>query len=211
MRIMKTIKIIAIILIFALGIGAGMFFTNKFNFLNIKNTSEINISSSVKQILPVSEYVSLVYHYTDIITHSDAIRFFDWGNIPFTERRAIYTIDGAIKLGFNAGEYGEKINIKYSSDTITVQMPVIQIISHEIFPETFYLYDEKSGLFNRYTLSDANTLQVIQRLERQKKVNENEDLFAQARISAEQQFRRLLEILPDIKDNYKIEFEWESN
>ncbi|MCL2805032.1 MAG: DUF4230 domain-containing protein [Treponema sp.] len=201
---MKTLKLIAFILILVLGVGAGIYLANNIDFLNNK-TEKINITSTIKQILPVSEYVSIVYHYTDVITHSDAIPFFNWGNIPFTEKKSIYTIDGTVKLGFN----GEKINIKHSRDTITIQMPAIEIISHEIFPDTFNLYDEKSGLFNRYTLTDAYSLQLVQRLEREKKINENENLFAQARTSAEQQFKRLLESLPGIKDNYSIVFEWD--
>ena len=199
----NLVIIIIIIIILLLGICGGIFLANNVEPFN--RIANMDISSTVKQVLPSAEFASLAYHYTDVITHSDAIRFFDLGNIPFTERRAIYTIEGTIKLGFN----GEYIKITSSTDLITVNMPAIKILSHEIFPETFNLYDERSGLFNRYTLEDAYSIQTVHRLEREKKINENQGLFAQARTSAEQQFRKLLENLPGIKDRYKIDFEWE--
>jgi len=196
-------KLITIIIILAIGAGGGIFLAN--NFAPFNGITNMNITSTVKQILPAAEFASLVYHYADIITHSDTIRLFDLINIPFTERRTIYTIDGAIKLGLNC----EKIEITSFSDTITLNMPAIEILSHEIYPDTFNLYDERSGLFNKYSIEDSFALQTIQRHEREKKVSENSGLFAQARTSAEHQFRGLLENMPGIKNKYKIEFKWE--
>ena len=201
-------KIILIIIILALSIGGGIFLASYFDLFNrtdaLNKTTSINISSTVKEVLPSAEFTSIIYHYTDVITHSDAIRFFDFGNIPFTERRAIYTIDGIIKLGINC----ENMEIEISDNAVTLNMPPVVILSHEIFPETFHLYDERSGLFNRYSLEDSYMIHAMQRQEREKKVNENPALFAQARTSIEQQFGRLLENFPGIKDVYKIEFNW---
>ena len=85
----------------------------------------------------------------------------------------------------------------------------IKIISHEVFPESFTTYDEKSGLFNKFKLEDSYALQSMQRLEREKKVYKDAYLFEQARSLTEQQFGRLLESLPGIKGNYEIVFVWE--
>lgn len=194
---------ITLLIILLLGIGGGIFLTK--NFAPLSKVTNINITSSVKQILPTSEFVSLVYHYSDVITHSDAIKFFDFGNIPFTEKKAIYTIDGAIKLGINCKD----LKINCTNNRIIINMPAIEIISHEIFPETFNLYDEKSGLFNRYTISDTYNIQATQRLEKEKKTLENTNIFEQARITTEEQFRRFLGNIPGINENYEIEFKWE--
>jgi len=199
-------KLIIILIIIALIIGGGIYLVNKFPSLNILNkVTNLNVTSTIKEILPASEFISLHYYYTDVITHSNAIKFLNLGNIPFTEKKAIYTIDGTIKLGINCKD----VNISSSVNSIILNMPAIKIISHEVFPETFNLYDEKSGLFNRYKLEDAYAIQSVQRLEREKKVNEDANLFEQARSSTEQQFRRLLESVPGIKGNYEIVFVWE--
>nr|AGS52272.1 hypothetical protein [uncultured bacterium contig00059] len=204
------IILISLITVLVLGAGAGFYVAKNYKLTNkdiITSETNINITSTVKQILPVSEYTSLVYHYSDVITHSDAIKFFSRWDILFTEKSAIYTIEGAIKLGIK----GNNIQIKNNAlnNTIIISMPKIEILSHETYPETFFLYDEKSGLFNRYTLEDSYVLQRAAKVKITEKVNNNSALFDQAREAAEQQFRVLLNSLPGIS-NYQIIFEWES-
>ena len=48
-------------------------------------------------------------------------------------------------------------------------MPQIKILSHEVYPETFSLYDEKAGLFNRYNAEDFNTIQMTHKKDQEKK------------------------------------------
>lgn len=170
----------------------------------LKQENKIDITYTVKEILPIAEYASLVYHYSTVITESDVRRLFGI-SIPLTDRRAIYTIDGTIKLGFS----GRDITITNQNNIIIVHMPKIKILSHEIYPETFSLYDERTSLFNRYSLQDANNLQMEHKREFERKVNENEGLFFQAQQSAEQQFRFFLENIPEVKEKYRIVFEWE--
>jgi hypothetical protein len=195
---------LVILIVLLLGILVGIIFNNKFNLKFTKKNTNININSTVKEILPIAEYLSLVYHYSDVITHSDINKIFDI-NIPLTEKKAIYTIEGTIKLGFN----GKNIKTSISYNNVIVQMPKIEILSHEVYPETFKLYDEKTSLFNKYSLKDANDIQMIHRKEREIKINENTGLYTQARESAEQQFKIFLENIPVIKEKYKIVFEWE--
>ena len=191
------------LVILVLGLGAGFYAGSGFNLPG--RDADLRITSTVKEILPISEYACLVYHYSDVITHSDSIKLSPFGTIPFTEKKAIYTIDGAVKLGFN----GRDIMVESSYNNIIMYMPKIRILSHEIYPETFNLYDERTGLFNRYGLKDANEIQMAHKAERESKVNGDEGLFAQARESAEQSFKSLLENIPAIKNKYQISFRWE--
>ena len=163
-------RFVSIFVTLAVGLCTGIFLSNNTGMLN--KTTAVNIVSTVKQVLPASEYVSLVYHYSDVITGENAV----------------YTIEGSIKLGFN----GENIEIVHSDNIIVVQIPAIKIVSHEMIPDTFNLYD-----------------QTIQKAEQERKVNESRSLFTQARESTEQQFRALLECSQEIKGKYKIVFEWE--
>jgi hypothetical protein len=205
---MKKIILFAVIIVCAAG---GFLLRNKlnrFNKLNKPNILEkdttINITSTVKEILPAAEYSSLVYHYTSIITDFDVKKIFNI-NIPLTEKKAIYTIDGTIKLGFDCKD----ITVKDQYNNIILNMPKMAVLSHELYPETFSLYDEKTSLFNRYTLKDANDIQLEHKKEMEEKVKENHGLYTQARQSAERQFRLFLENIPEIKDKYTIVFEWD--
>ena len=166
--------------------------------------TRVNITSTVKEVLPAAEYTSLVYHYSSVITNTEVKKLFKF-NIPLSEKKAIYTIDGAIKLGFDCKD----ISIGSQYNNIIVTMPKIVILSHEIYPETFSLFDEKTSLFNRYSLKDANDIQMDHKKEMEEKIKANQGLFTQARQSAEQQFRLFLESIPEVKDNkYTIVFEW---
>jgi hypothetical protein len=201
---MKKIVLFAVIIVCAAG---GLFLRNKLNKHDKPDIFEeektINITSTVKEILPAAEYSSLVYHYTSIITDFDVKKIFNI-NIPLTEKKAIYTIDGTMKLGFDCKD----ITIRDQYNNIIINMPKMVILSHEIYPETFSLYDEKTSLFNRYSLKDANEIQLEHKKEMEEKIKEDNGLYTQARQSAERQFRLFLESLPEIKDKYTIVFEW---
>ncbi|MDR0316798.1 MAG: DUF4230 domain-containing protein [Treponema sp.] len=185
-----------------MGLGVGIFVGKKLKFLS--KETHINITSTIKEILPVSEFACLVYHYRDVVKHKDKEKILSWLTAPFTGKKAIYTIDGTVKLGFN----GKEIKIKTSYNNIVVYMPKITILSHEMHPETFELYDEQTGLFSKYTLKDANDIELERKNEIESKITKNIDLFRQARESANQQFASLLENLPGIKGMYSIVFEW---
>ncbi|MDR2426634.1 MAG: DUF4230 domain-containing protein [Endomicrobium sp.] len=201
------LKYFVILFILVLTLSTGILIGSKMfsNFKITENESSTDIRIAVKEILPAAEYTSLIYHYTSVITHSEAAKLFSV-DIPLTEKKAIYTIDGTIKMGFNC----ENIQIEITYDNIIMRMPRIMILSHEIYPETFSLFDERSSLFNRYTLKDANAIQLANKSEMELKIRQNRGLYVQARKFAEQQFTSLLENMPGIKGKYTIVFEWNS-
>ena len=197
-------KYVVMIIVIVLCISVGFIAGNKFKWGIFSHNTGIDIRSTVKDVLPTAEYASLVYHYSSVITHNNAKTLFDH-TIPLTEKKLIYTIDGTIKLGFD----GKDITVDNTYNQIIIRMPQIKILSHEIYPETFSLYDEKAGLFNRYSVKDFNSIQMTHKSEQEEKVNENAGLFTQARQSAEHQFRLFLESLPAMQDDQTIIFEWE--
>jgi len=199
---MKKILLLIFIIVC---IGGGLYLGNKFKFNFFGRNTTINITSTVKEILPIAEYASLVYHYSSVITTSDVKKIFFDLNMPFSEKKAIYTIDGTIKLGFDCKDI--TINNQYGN--IIINMPRIVILSHELYPETFSLYDEKTSLFNRYSLKDANDIQMAHKKKKEEEIKANQGLLTQARQAAEHQFRLFLESIPGIRDNnYSIVFEW---
>ena len=159
------LRYLAVLLVLVISMAAGIFIGVKIGGKIVEKESNININATVKEILPAAEYASLIYQYTTVITHSEAVQLFGV-DIPLTGKKAIYTIDGAIKMGFNAADI--KIDVTYGN--IVLHMPKIKILSHEIYPETFKLYDESTSLFNPYTLKDANAIQLANKSEMELKV-----------------------------------------
>jgi len=168
--------------------------------LVIKQLIETNISTVVKEILPASEYVSLVYNY-----QSTNQREYNPGNW-INARNLLIVLDGTIKLGFNCAD----IKVQESGTNLILTMPPIKILAHEQYPERAKAYDlAGGGLFPR-TVRPQEILDLLgdSKLDHEKQAEANVELIKQARDSAEALFKPLLEMNPSIRGRYSIIFKW---
>jgi len=168
--------------------------------LILKQIIETNVSSVVKEILPASEYVCLVYNYQSI-----AQRSYNPGNL-LNARNILIVLDGTIKLGFNC----EDITVQQNERNLTLVMPKIKILAHEQYPERARTYDLAGGGIFPRSIKPQEILDLLgdSKLEQEKKVEENEELKKQARDSTETLFKPLLELSPLIREKYFIVFKW---
>jgi hypothetical protein len=168
--------------------------------LILKQIIETNVSSVVKEILPASEYVCLVYNYQSI-----AQRAYNPGNL-LNARNILIVLDGTIKLGFNC----EDITVQQNEKNLTLVMPKIKILAHEQYPERARTYDLAGGGIFPRSIKPQEILDLLgdSKLEQEKKVEENEELKKQARDSTETLFKPLLELSPLIREKYFIVFKW---
>jgi len=168
--------------------------------LILKQIVETNVSTVVKEILPASEYVCLVYNYQSITQ-----RAYNPGNL-ITAHNILIVLDGTIKLGFNC----EDITIQQNETSLTLGMPKIKILAHEQYPERAKTYDLAGGGFFPRSIKPQEILDLLgdSKLEQEKQVEENEELKKQARDSTEALFKPLLELNPSIREKYSIVFSW---
>jgi hypothetical protein len=167
--------------------------------LVIKQIIETNVSTVVKEILPASEYVCLVYNYQSISQRS-----YNPGNV-INARNILIVLDGTIKLGFDCGD----IKVHQNESYLFISMPEIRILAHEQYPERAKTYDLVGGLFPRQ-VRPQEILDLLgdSKLDQEKQVKGNEELLKQARDSAEALFKPLIELNPSVKDKYSIVFRW---
>jgi hypothetical protein len=168
--------------------------------LVLKQLIETNISTVVKEILPASEYVCLVYNYQSITQ-----RAYNPGNW-LNARNLLIVLDGTIKLGFNCRD----IEVRESGTQLILYMPPIKILAHEQYPERAMSYElAGGGLFPR-SIRPQEILDLLgdSKLDQERQVEENEELMQQARDSAEALFRPLLELNPSVRGRYSIVFVW---
>jgi hypothetical protein len=168
--------------------------------LVFKQIIETNINTVVKEILPASEYVCLVYNYQSITQR--AYNPGSWLNA----RNILIVLDGTIKLGFNC----EDITVQQKGTSLILVMPKIKILAHEQYPERAKTYDlAGGGLFPR-SIKPQEVLNLLgdSKHEQEKQVEENEELKKQARDSTEALFKPLLELSPFISEKYTIVFNW---
>ena len=161
---------------------------------------ETSVSTMVKEILPASEYVSLIYNYQSITQR--AYNPGSWLNA----RNLLIVLDGTVKLGFNC----EKITVRESGTRLIISMPPVIILAHEQYPERARSYElAGGGLFPR-TIQPQDILDMLgdSKIEQEILVKANDELLKQARDSAETLFKPLLELNPSISGKYTIEFIW---
>ena len=116
---------------------------------------ETEISSDIIKsgLNDIGELATEEYYYTGVETYdsSKSIKGFD---IPLTKTKFVYSYDGTIKAGIDFA----KIDVEKDDLTkvITVFLPESRILSSEIDENSFQLYDEKTSIFNPFSVSDVN-------------------------------------------------------
>jgi len=194
------IQILIIVSILFLILLGGVVWITARRPLISKQVIETNVSTVVKEILPASEYVCLVYNYQSITQRS-----YNPGNL-LNARNILIVLDGTIKLGFNC----EDISVQQNGTSLILYMPKIKILAHEQYPERAKTYDLAGGGIFPRSIKPQEVLNLLgdSKLEQEKKVEENEELKKQARDSTEALFKPLLELSPLIKEKYSIVFSW---
>jgi hypothetical protein len=169
---------------------------------------------SVQQIIEIFEISSLKWNYSDVIVIDEEQEWKLFGLIDIDPGETILVIqyDGRMKLGIDGGINGKELvdTLKVVTNAdgekeIQLTLPPVQILSHEkVGPaETIFKY-------GKFTTREISAEQYDKMFELHKEemvelAHEN-DLFEQAAESAKKQIENLLMSIPEIKNNYVIEW-----
>lgn len=123
-------------------------------------------------------------------------------DIPFTQKKCIFSYDGIIKAGIDFGDI--KLTVNEISHTIRVDLPEIRITSNQIDPDSLQIYDESSNVFNPLKLDDVNQSLIALQEEAEVTAIAN-GLLENAQQNAETLIRCFLQGIYDL-DVYTIEF-----
>ena len=108
-----------------------------------------------ESIQDVGQLVSADHLYTNAGKLEDPAELFGKElNLSITTKYVMAKWDGCIKAGIDLTKV--KIETDNIRKTYVVSMPEAIIISHEIDHDTFEVFDEKDGLYNRLTFTDYN-------------------------------------------------------
>ena len=96
--------------------------------------------------------VTAEYYFTHVTTF-DSSKEIKGFTIPLTKSSFVYSYDGVIYAGIDFSKIEvEKDDI---NKIITVTIPKAEIISSEVDPDSFRLYDEKNNIFNPIKVQDV--------------------------------------------------------
>ena len=110
------------------------------------------------QLTEIRELATVTYAYTNMAQFENSNDFYGV-KIPFTTKSFILTYDGTIKAGVDL----EAAEVSISGDTVTVTLPEAEILSHEIDEDSVEVFDEKTSIFNPFTVEDFTAFQADQK------------------------------------------------
>nr|WP_325302149.1 DUF4230 domain-containing protein [uncultured Dysosmobacter sp.] len=144
------------------------------------------------RLVEISELASVTYTYTNMAQFENSDDFYGM-KIPFTTKKFILSYDGTIKAGIDLGD----VEIEVRDNNVTVTLPEAEILAHEIDADSVEIFDEKTSIFNPFTIEDFTAFQAAQREVMEEKALQR-GLLAQAREKAGNSVRLMLaSVLPE--------------
>ena len=184
----KTIRLLIVgILIGAVLLGGGYFLGKSAGDGDKKE--ELSAITLQNQISSMSELAVVTYTYTELGQYESSKEFYGV-RMPFTTNKFILTYDGVIKAGIDMA----KVKVKVDADTqmVTVSLPEPEVLSHEIDEDSVKIFDEKTSIFNIFSIEDYTRFYADQKKAVEKKA-EAKGLLAGAKDQAEKAIRQMLE------------------
>lgn len=119
---------------------------------------EISAVVLESRLSEISELASVTYQYTNMAQYENSGTFYGM-TVPFTTKRFILTYDGVIKAGVDLS--AAKVTV--SGAAVTVALPPARILSHELDEDSVEVFDERTSIFNPFTVEDVTAFQAEQK------------------------------------------------
>lgn len=164
-------------------------------------TPEIVLKELQSQLVDVGELTTAEYLYTDANRFTDTKHFIGL-TLPGTTKSFVVKWDGVIKAGLDITQITVMVN--EGQKTLTITLPAVRILSHEILDDTAETLDESGGLFNPIKVDDVNALYSVSKDAMEQRALQN-GLLEQAEENAKARLGSLLLALPGVSE-YTVSF-----
>lgn len=188
--------VIAVILCTIVGFGGC------FAFSKAEQKTEITSTTLKASLEQASDLITTKYYYSEIGRFDNSYEINGW-SIPFTGKSFILTYQGIAQLGFST----EDLDVSIKGKTIHVKCPAIQVLSNSIPSESVEVYDQSYNIFNPVTVDDYLQFETDQKQKALAKMEQN-GTFEKAEGDARTAITQLLDMIPEIRENYTIEVEF---
>ena len=187
------------------GMLVSIVFTMIFNIgkdTGAKEASPDTLSPTVvfERIVSQNEMVTVSQNYAIVDKATDAKRFFDLFDIPFTENSFWYRYVGTIKAGVNL----ENAEITTKGNTITITMDKPYVISNTPDMERSGALEENNNIINPIEVSDVTAFEKQCKERSESEAIEDGKLLEEAQVNAESNIRAMFNSA--FGDQYKVEF-----
>lgn len=163
-RPVKMVKYLLLGILLCTAVGLSCFLAGQAAARNSKENAKLDAVVVENQLSQISELATISYQYTNMAQFSSSNDFYGV-TIPFTTKKFILSYDGEIKAGVDLSQ--AKVTISDTAVTVTLPDPVI--LSHEIDEGSIEVFDEKTSIFNPFTVEDFSSFQADQKAEMEQK------------------------------------------
>ncbi len=191
----KFLKLVIILIVICgLLIGAG-YLLGSGNRDN-RNT-EISAVVVQNKISSISQLATVTYAYTELGQYESSKDFYGV-TVPFTTNKFILTYDGVIKAGIDMS----KVQVEVKEKMVTVTLPEAEVLSHEIDEDSVKIFDEKTSIFNPFTVKEYTAFYADQKTSVEEKALAK-GLLTEASTQGKSAIEGILE--PVIPDDWTLE------
>ena len=193
---LKTAKYLWLGILLCALVGGACFLGGRWSAGQSENT-QIDAVVLQNQLTEIRELATVTYAYTNMAQFESSSDFYGV-KVPFTTKSFILTYDGTIKAGVDLD--GAAVDV--SGTTVTVTLPEARILSHEIDEDSVEVFDEKTSIFNPFTVEDFTSFQADQKAAMEERAL-SRGLLEEARSKAVSSVKQLLAAA--LPDTYTVE------
>lgn len=165
---------------------------------------KITTTTILNQLQEANELTTMEYHYTKVGEFENSLNINGW-DIPLTRKSFLLTYQGELKAGVDMSK--AKVDIK--DHVITITLPEIEILSNAIDESSIEVYDESRNIFNPIKIEDYTTFATKQKQMVEEEAIEN-GIYSQAATKAQDAITKLLNLIPDVAQNYTVQVKFET-
>lgn len=189
---LKTVRTLVLGVALCAAVGLGCFFAGRSSAGEHEENTRLDAVMLEARLTEISELAVVDYHYTNMAQFENSSDFYGV-RLPFTTKRFILTYDGEIKAGVDLRDAG----VAVGENAVTVRLPEAKILSHEIDEDTVQIFDEKTSIFNPFTVEDFTAFQAAQKDAMEEKAVESGLLEAAAERARRDAGLLLRSLLPE--------------
>ena len=146
-----------------------------------KSETQITSSFISDKLEMVSELTTAKLTYNGLVYYSD-------GSIPLlTQKSFTMTYRAEVRAGVDLSQ----ATVDMEGSTVRITLPQAAILSHEIDEDSVEVFDEKTSIFNPFTVEDFSSFQADQKKAMEEKAL-GKGLLDEAQAKAEASVRQLL-------------------
>lgn len=166
-RFLRSVRLALLGAALCAAVGAACFFAGRFGGGAVRESSELDAVVLENRLNEISELASVSWSYTNMAQFESSNAFYGV-TLPFTTKKFILTYDGEIKAGVDL----RNASVDISGTEVCIRLPDAQILSHEIDENSVEVFDEKTSIFNPFTVEDFTAFQADQKAAMEKKALE---------------------------------------